>query len=237
MSHLKFAVMASLCFILTTTAISAFGKVPTDLAFRVFLNQKPIGNHLYKFESIDDGYRVVSEADYQVKILFFTAYEYEHKSVEQWARGCLEQVFSNTNDDGENYRVLMRKTRHGAVITVNFREQTLNDECVRTFAYWDRQLLDSDKLLNAQTGELESVDLAPRGESPLPWKADISADNFLLTTPEGPLQLWYDSAGTWVGLRAELNNGRVIEYRSLKNDLPVTDRTLPGTVPARNESL
>lgn len=194
----------------------------TDYQFRVFLDGDEIGHHKFKFQAIGDGepggdgesgYRLVSEASYKVKLLFVTVYKYQHQSIEYWQGGCLQTIDAKTDDNGEDYKVVGEQSGAQLELTTNGMTQVLDSGCVRTYAYWQPELLQSDRLLNAQTGELQPVELMNVGASELPWDRSIEARTLRLTTAQGPIRLWYSDDDRWLGLQSALNNGRVLEYR------------------------
>ncbi|MEA3300713.1 MAG: DUF6134 family protein [Pseudomonadota bacterium] len=184
------------------------------LAFDVYLDDKPIGTHRYHFTPEGEGFRLVSEARYDVKVLFINAYRYRHRSEEQWRDGCLVAIRSRTDANGDDFRVDAELTDKGLALDTGEGKALapVAVDCPRSYAYWDRELLaGADQLLNSQTGELGAVRLEPRGMDELPWGGRGEA--FVLKNPEADIHLWYDGEGRWLGLRSELDNGRTLSYR------------------------
>lgn len=209
------------CLIAATLTLPALVLASDrEMTFDVFLGDKGIGSHSYRFTSVEQGVELVSEAEYQVKILMFTAYRYDHHSREIWRSGCLRSIHARTDDDGSQYRVegdssdeafAIRVSDNGGAVDKSGR--SIDRDCVRTFAYWDPALLDVDALLNSQTGELEQVSLTETNNLALPWNGERAATAYRLATPGADIELWYDGDGDWLGLRSELENGRVLSYR------------------------
>src|SRR5687768_1235883 len=76
---------ATLCGVAPVAALAA-----NTWDFRVFLDDKEIGTH--RFDLLDKGggeRELVSQARMAVKILFVTAYTYDHHDVEHWSGDCL----------------------------------------------------------------------------------------------------------------------------------------------------
>ena len=157
---------------------------------------------------------MTSEASYTVKVLFVTVYEYSHRSVEEWRDGCLVSIESRTDDDGDSYTVEGRQTRDGFRLDVNGETTSVSETCLRTFAYWNPRLLQTDRLLNSQTGQLEDVEPSRAGEGELPWTRGRTAETLELSTPGGLIRLWYGDDNRWLGLHSKLENGRALEYRA-----------------------
>lgn len=208
------SVIFAVVFALTSLAVHASTR---DYSFTVLLDDKEIGQHSFSFTplAVDGAYQLVSVASYDVKILFINAYQYRHRSEEQWADGCLQEITSNTDDNGDDFRVVGEKNAKGMTLQVNGRPAPAENPCVRTFAYWAPELLDASQLLNSQTGELEPVGFADKGKKPLPWAQNVTAKNIELATKNGTIQLWYGDDGRWLGLRTKMTNGRVLQYQPL----------------------
>ena len=61
-----------------------------ELSFRVILDNKQIGHHTFKISEAGDTKVVDISANFDVKILFITAYSYLHRNTEIWQDGCLQ---------------------------------------------------------------------------------------------------------------------------------------------------
>lgn len=202
-----------------------------DYEFNVFLDGSEIGSHRFSFQSLGtepSHYRLTSEASYRVKVLFVTVYEYRHRSVEEWRDGCLVEIRSATEDNGDEYRVSGERSGDGFRLRVNGETETVEENCIRTFAYWNPELIHTGQLLNSQTGELTRVEHEDIGTTPLPWQRDRRAATRKLATGDGPIELWYSGSGRWLGLRSPLKNGRVLHYRPVADDVVAAGAAVGG---------
>lgn len=196
---------------------------PQDYYFDVLLDGKPIGEHRFQFEPVENGYQLQSRADYLVKVLLIPFYEYSHASDELWREGCVRHIQSTTDDNGKDYHVQGQQVEGeqeqaenaggNFILAVNRETRSVSQPCVRTFAYWNPRLLDKSALLNSQTGELDPVTFASAGRTPLPWSADQQATTYKLDTPKGEIRLWYGDEGSWLGLESRLKGGRTLLYQ------------------------
>jgi len=187
--------------------------------FDVFLDDNKIGSHVFSFSFNESGYLMQSSASYRVKLLFIEFYRYSHSSEETWRNGCLEEIASATDDNGENYRVKGRSDEDAMVLVINDEPVRHEVECPRTFVYWEPELLATEALLNSQTGEFETVTLVDEGTKPLPWSDAEVAQSYRLETKEMSIQLWYGENNHWLGLLSELDNGRTLSYRPVISTL------------------
>ena len=226
-------------FCLLVSASCALFASTQNYQFTVYLDGKEIGQHAFEFDrspAENAGYQLISDARYQVKILFVTVYEYRHRSLENWRDGCVEQIKSATSDNGDDFVVTGQRFEDGLAIEVNGDQEINTPGCVRTFAYWDRELLRTDRLLNSQTGELEAIDLNDVGRTPLPWDGKREARTVELKSESGLIRLWYGEDDRWLGLSSRLENGRVLEYR-LEADTIVVSEMMNVSADGREWSL
>jgi hypothetical protein len=87
-----------------------------------------------------------------------------------------------------------------------------------TFAYWDRDFLEQPRLLNAQTGEYESVNVRkPQGDTVRFNNVELPAYRVQLETKKGVLSLWYGAEDNrWLALESITRTGRKLSYRPVK---------------------
>ena len=86
---------------------------------------------------------VHSHAEFAVKLLGLTVYDYRHRAQEQWQGDCLQRIESSTSDGGESVRV--------ALDTDNL------PPCIMSYAYWHPGLLQQTRLVNTQSGNIDAV--------------------------------------------------------------------------------
>ena len=183
--------------------------------FDVYLDDKPIGYH--KFEVVDRGSRTVlqTEAAFDVKFLFVTAFRYQHQNTEIWSDGCLDAINATTNNNGERLTVSGEETERRFEVSGKKGDVKL-EGCVRSFAYWNPAILEADRLLNSQTGEYEPVDITLDGEEVINVGGrELLADRYKVSVRRGDIFLWYTQRdNTWVALDAPAKGDRRIRYEA-----------------------
>lgn len=193
---------------------SASADVTAEWRFKVLLEGDPIGHQTFRLTQDGSRQRVSIEASMDVKILFLTVYSYRHRNDETWEDGCLVSIASETDDNGEPFRI--RGAREGdAFVIDDGKARSLLPSCVHSFAYWDPEKLRQSSLLNSQTGKYEAVQLRELGEETLPsgGGGQQRARRFALEGPELRIDLWYSSADNdWLALESRSKSGRVIRY-------------------------
>ena len=180
--------------------------------FRVYLDDREIGHHHFTLTRSGENERLDTRADFRVTLLKIPFFTYRHDNTEYWADDCLRSIRSSTDQNGNAFSVEGRATERGFVIETGSGEQTL-PACISTFAYWDRDFLRRDRLLNSQTGEYLDVEIDYLGETPLPdAQADMSAHHYRLTARDLQIEVWYSDDDRWLALQSMTSGGRLLRY-------------------------
>lgn len=200
-----------LAFMSSAPAQERAGEV-ANWDFDVYLDEKKVGTHLFTVSEADGVKHVQSEANFKVKILFISAYRYEHRAAERWTDNCLEEFDASTNTNGN--RIQVSGAQIGAGFFVDRGDKPVElSECVMTFAYWNPDFLDQPRLLNPQTGEYLDVYVEQVGEETLEVRGQpVAATRFKLTANEIDLTLWYSLDDEWLALESVAKGGRMIRY-------------------------
>ena len=182
--------------------------------FQVFLDDKPIGTHVFTLRDQNAGRELRSEASFTVRFLGVTVYRYEHVATERWQGECLVALEARTNDDGDRNTVQARAEGPNLLVLARGSREQL-EGCVTTFAYWNPAILKAERLLNAQTGRLEKVRIEAQGRDRFTnARGQASqANRYRILGPGQPITLWYDEAHLWVGLESQVGGGRRLTYR------------------------
>lgn len=202
-------VLASLLLLLSLSVSAAESKVTYD----VYLDDKLIGSHRFEFR--DDGDRLLlrSEASFDVRFLFVTAFRYRHENRETWKDGCLADIDAYTDSNGKLFDIEGEQGASGFVIQDADGTREL-DDCVRSFAYWNPAIRQESRLLNSQTGEYEPVSFADEGEDVLTIDGrEMTTRRYRLGTARGDIFLWYTPDDRWVALDAPAKGDRRIRYQ------------------------
>ncbi len=200
--------------------------------FDVLLDGKPIGYHRFELQHQGEQKVLTTEASFDVKFLFVTAFRYRHENTEVWNDNCLLSIDASTNSNGKKLRV------RGSVDDESFNLQSETGSatlpgCVKTFAYWNPAVLESARLLNSQTGEYEEVAVTLEGTEQVAVDgAPVAALRYRLSAQAGDITLWYSQDDkTWLGLEAPAKGGRKILYQAVV----VPERTLAEELVARRD--
>jgi len=217
-----FALTASLAVVPAAPTLAAAGDGVRKLNFDVFLDDRAIGYQRFELASSREGVRVETRAEFEVKLLLITAFEYDHRNTELWRDGCLQAIDARTDSNGTRYAVSGTARGDAFVVATNGDERRLGD-CVATFAYWDRELLlERRQLLNSQTGEYVPVRIDSLGRDRIRiGEREVPVERYALKGEELDITLAYAAdSGEWLALDSRLDGGRTLRYRRSPAELP-----------------
>jgi len=166
-----------------------------------------MGTHRYTTVRNGDDLQVTSTADFIVKVVFVTVFNYQHTANERWHGNCLVAVNSTTQTNGEEQELELEMPA---------------GSCEGTYTYWDKTRLQRSTLLNAQTGEIEPASWQKSAQLALPTLAgkktlqltpDIreAIQRSTLKTASANFHLWYDKADNLLVMQTQ-TDGRTVTY-------------------------
>jgi hypothetical protein len=212
MLQLKLLLAVSLLFAISSWAAASNDSANETLMFDVFLDGKKIGYHRFEIDGPKSSAAVRSEASFDVKVLFVTAFSYRHSAEENWAGGCLSEIEARTDSNGKKLNVVGTRTDDGFVIDTGEREAEL-PACVMSFAYWNPGFLEQPRLLNPQTGEYLEVEVEELGKDLLNVDGrQVPARSVRLTARQMDITIWYSENSEWLALESVAKGGRIIRY-------------------------
>ena len=205
--------VVTLSLALAVSAVEASTATTADWRFEVFLNNKPIGFHDFRVTSEDGEQRIEIDADFAVKVLFVTAYRYEHQNTERWEGNCLTGIEADTNANGKSFQVRGERSDDGFSLTTGPTPEALPG-CVQTFAYWNKSILSAKRLLNSQTGTYEPVSVTALGVEEIDVNGTpVRSNRYELMVGDNPISLWYDASDNrWLALETAAAGGRTLRY-------------------------
>ncbi|MDJ0940870.1 MAG: DUF6134 family protein [Woeseiaceae bacterium] len=183
------------------------------LEFDVYLDESLIGFHKFRINELGPVREVQSEANFDVKFLFITAFRYRHSLEERWVDGCLAELAARTNSNGKKTTIVGELTDDAFVIETSGERAAL-PPCVSTFAYWNPGFLEQPKLLNPQTGEYLEVSVEALPPRPISASGrEQDARGFMITAKQFEVTVWYsEKDNRWLALESPAKGGRTIRY-------------------------
>lgn len=184
-----------------------------DWRFEVSLDDRKIGYHSFSLEQRAGRQILETEARFDVKLLFITAFKYRHSNTEVWDDGCIESMDARTRTNGKVLEVTAERNAQMLEVSSTNGKAELG-ACVQSFAYWNPRILEAERLLNSQTGEYESVSVTQEGSDIVDVNGRaLDAVRYTLATKAGEIKLWYSKDSEyWLALEAPAKGGRTIRY-------------------------
>jgi len=223
MKHFLLFPLISLSLLIAVKCTTFASEVSSEHAlgekswnFKVYLDQKEIGYQTFTLTPKAGGSNVTIEAKFDVEFLFINVYSYRHRNSEIWRDGCLQSIESRTDDNGDNFFVMGSRADNGFEIKSHAGEQQLQG-CVKTFAYWDADFLDSTRLLNSQTGEFQPVEIRTLGTTEIDVLGQKrEAIHYHISTSDFQIELWYSpDRSEWLALQSTTTEGSVLRYKRI----------------------
>lgn len=188
------------------------------LLFEVQRDGSKIGTHRLDFrKNGGEALKVDIEIALRVGLGPITLFRYEHSNATQWDGGRLVRMDAETNDDGDEHSVTVRRNGDGDLDVVADGESFTADGDLLPSTYWMRATVEQSRLLNTQKGGVETVEIESLGPQ-------------TVETPDGPVEAegydvsggleartWYDAQGRWVRLAFEAR-GSEITYRLVERE-------------------
>ena len=225
---LNFKNFVALCLLLVAGYVNGAEADGASAArkwmFKVYLNDKPIGFHSFAVQDTESQTVLTTDAQFDVKFLFINAFRYRHSNIETWQDNCLLSIDARTDSNGNELVVAGEQDDVGFNVSTNDGSAELGG-CIQTFAYWNPAILQSDRLLNSQTGEYESVSAEFSGKDSIRVEGSkVPADRYTLSTKGGDVTLWYsENDWRWLALEAPAKGGRTLRYEPI--EIPALGRS------------
>ena len=205
--------VAVLVTTLSSVVSSIRAAVPNDgkLDFTVHRAGDPIGRHVLSFKQGSEGLVVEIETKIEVKVLFVTAYHFEHQGRDIWRDGKLTVLVSSTNDDGTEHTLAVKAS--GAELQVE-GDGEMSKAALEIIpaSLWHEGILAGGAILKTLQGRQMNVKVSDAGTEEI----DVVGQT-LVAHPcviEGDLQreVWFDDEQVLVKVRFKGKDGSSIEY-------------------------
>ena len=167
--------------------------------FTATLDGKPIGTHRFVVDGTAAARSVDSRALFTVRVLGIPVYRYRHEAEERWAGDCLRELRTETDDDGTRQQVAQR----------------FDGDCLMSFAYWNPRLVKQQRLIDPQTGKVETVRFEPLPDATIEVRGQpVRARGWRLQTAQQRIRIWYAAdSKRWIGLDADTKGDHQLSYR------------------------
>ncbi len=184
----------------------------TTLRFEIFRGQDSVGGHSLTFVRDGNALRVETATEVELSLVGVPVYSYSHNGREVWQGPFLQSLETATNDDGTQYQVSGRKTERGFAVDGSAGSYVVSAGVIPG-SYWNSDLVQTNALIDVETGELYEIAVEDRGiDIVKAADEEVRAQRFRVTGKRRIAHLWYDRAGLIVKMAFE-TAGEYIEHR------------------------
>jgi hypothetical protein len=178
------------------------GRAPAEdpeiRQYATYVDREPAGSYTMTISRRADGsVAMEGRADVTVKFLAgLRVYRYSYTGTEVWKDGRLQQLESQTNDDGKPYRVSVNRDGDRLQVSVNGQARPMRgDVWVTTYWRFPEKAVTPLALLDADTGRELNATLQQLGPSRVRVGGTPVTCTHYRLRHEYPVDLWYDGQG------------------------------------------
>ncbi|MEX0759434.1 MAG: DUF6134 family protein [Tistlia sp.] len=183
----------------------------TSLQFEVFRGQDSVGDHSITFLRDGERLQVETRTEVQLELIGVPVYTYTHQGREVWQGPYLQSLETQTNDDGTSHRVSGRRTDQGFSVEGSAGSFVVSAGVIPG-SYWNSDLIETNALIDVETGELFEIVVEDRGYDIVKAADEEVRARRFRVTGERIAHLWYDASGLIVKMAFE-TRGEYIEHR------------------------
>ncbi|AWK89967.1 DUF6134 family protein [Azospirillum thermophilum] len=182
-----------------------------DYLFEIRRNGTPVGTHRVTLQPDGERLRVEAHSEITVRLLGIPVYRFDYRSDSLWAGGRLQSLQTVTDDDGTVTRVGARADG-GSLLVEGADGRVGAPAGLMPTDHWNPAVIGARQVLNTITGKINEVRMTREGREEVP--AGDGRRSATRYSYRGDLEatVWYDDAGSWVGLRFAARDGSTIDY-------------------------
>lgn len=181
--------------------------------FTVLYKGKRIGSHTVLYAPATGETRIATEIHMLVKVAFFTAFAFEHRSQETWRDGRLVSLDSETLEHGETLHVQGAATPQGFRVVSKSGPFIASAATLTSNSLWTPAVLEQETLVDAQHGGVIGVSARRFADERIVIGGrEVPVTRYTFITPYLAGSIWYDADDLWV--RGEFErDGAKIQYQ------------------------
>jgi hypothetical protein len=215
-ARMKTAGAAIGTILLAMQAQASFGAGPQpgteSIRFEIMRNGHKIGTHDIEISRSGPETTVNIVTDITVKVLFVTAYRFQHTATERWQNGRLVALDSTTDNNGTRHKVSVEMGPSGLQLNADGKSGHLDRDIVPG-SLWNPAVLKRTAMLDSQEGTVLPLSVIDGGLEQLTIKAQpVKAHRYTMKSTFSQ-DVWYDDQGHLVRAKLVASDGSVIEYQ------------------------
>ena len=184
------------CFYAHSFPIPKDGEVKFD----IIRKNKVIGSHEIKFIENDDILLVETNINIEVKILFITAYKFEHQSTETWDKGNFIKIEAHSDFEDEREYFIKGHDENNLFLASGMDGKLKLDENILPSNFWNINILKEKEIFDTQKGIMRKIEVKDLGSEEIKVnRINIKCNKYLFNASRNPKDkgpfpeytLWY----------------------------------------------
>jgi hypothetical protein len=193
----------------------AFTPPAGSYIYMVTRNGERIGTQTLEYlRQGEDGLTVITDVEIDVHMLGFSVYTFTQHIEEHWRGGILEALYSQTDDDGEQRQVDLRRDGDRLKGRYNAKERDVPANLI-TSTLWHPDAVRQSVVLDTVRGRTRAVSVADKGVVSVRLPFGAAEARYFSFTGELNRDVWYDTAGVILAAEMKGKDGSVIRQELL----------------------
>ncbi|HVJ43851.1 MAG TPA: DUF6134 family protein [Dongiaceae bacterium] len=181
-----------------------------DRRFTILYKGDKIGAHTVLYSSEIGETLVVTDISLLVKVAFFTAFRFTHRSSETWRDDRLVSLTSVTVEHGETLHVDGRETPQGFRVESKGGPFIAPPATLTSNSLWTPAVLEQETVVDAQHGGVIGISARKfAAEQIVIGGRKIPVTRYTFITPYLAGSIWYDQDSLWVRGEFELDGSKI----------------------------
>ena len=182
------------------------------LQYAIMRKGEQIGTHTVELKRAGKETSVNLETNVEVKVLFVTAYRFQHSATERWVNGHLVELNSETDDNGTQHK--LTAALKGAALEVDADGKAAQvDKNIIPSSLWNPELVRQSVMLDTQTGQVMPISVVDGGSEQVTVETGPAPAHRYTIKGKFSQDVWYDSRGRLVQSQLVAKDGSVISYK------------------------
>jgi Family of unknown function (DUF6134) len=184
------------------------------MRFAITRNGDQIGTHSIQINRAGSEISVNIATDLVVKVLFVTAYRFQHTESERWVNGRLVALDSTTDNNGTRHQVSIVTKASGLEMEADGKASRV-DRNIIPASLWNPELMRRSVMLDTQDGDIVPLSVVDQGMEELAIEARIVKAHHYTIKSRFSQDVWYDEQQHLVQAKLIGRDGSVILYKPI----------------------
>lgn len=181
------------------------------LRYAITRNGDQIGSHTVEITRTGPETAVTIDTELVVKVLFITAYRFQHMDSERWTNGHLIALKLTTDNNGTRHKVSVVMKPTGLEIEADGKTSPL-DRNIATGSLWNSDILKHTQMLDTQEGQVLPLMVIDDGPEDVTVNGHpLKAHHYTLKS-KYTQDVWFDDHQRLVQVKLVGTDGSVISY-------------------------